>query len=451
MVSAEHDFPTVHRRRARHVSLGETRKSSTTDEEIPRLPNLEEMMLELRPLGGATAAEGHHPDTFKDAGLFDGLDAAPFNNNTADKPVMKIANIGDTVVCPHNVISGRLPIRLKRPERLEQLDLQPPANVGGKIEDKARGIEFSEQPAGSDERSLLKSSDTQTPGVDSRAVEALHLLPTSKVPCHWIEHILETSIEWRTPSSSRVDYKVQVFVHEGRESPNLLHTYPDLRSALQDICDRLLLWYSSTAAINKCGDAVFLYQLGLEVPKNRMDSFGHVLFDLKDALRYWVDPPSKVSDESEQNRNEDCFSETSIVRSLLTLTEPDGMDYQELLGEKDGESQASDDSLTTLDGALQTEKIKLKEIDKKCHELYHGLPELLKMRPKGSSLALLRQWDSPAQHITNWDTGRFINEATADEGSFLDAGKVHHPFFTKSNASMLQDADDEDMASRLSP
>ncbi|KAI1467092.1 uncharacterized protein F4812DRAFT_431161 [Daldinia caldariorum] len=158
----------------------------------------------------------------------------------------------------------------------------------------------------------------------------------TKVPVHWIDHILETSITARDqvlqPRKSSSDDKtkerlrketaVYVFVPDKNDNnkPWPRKRYLDLETALRDLCARFKPHYSSVAAFTPETRKIQLFPPTFGMPENRCLIPGTIFFDIQDAVDNWYAKSPMEAPCGEENGTE---AATATTEDLSSLNQPE--------------------------------------------------------------------------------------------------------------------------------
>ncbi|KAI1484043.1 hypothetical protein F4774DRAFT_423533, partial [Daldinia eschscholtzii] len=290
-----------------HLSNTSSGKSS-----VPRLPNLDTIVMNAR--AGERFTKNRSPNTLFSMSIFDRLDGTFTTNPDDDVEVEKDEPI-TRQPSPH---VGRFPVRIKRPDSTATEKLPEPRTS---------------------QNNLLTNTNDQDP-VDWLALGNVSLdgaPEATRVPMQWIDRILETSVTMRdqvfrplqTISDDeikerlrRLDTRVYVFVPDTNDNnkPWPRKHYPDLETALKDLCTRFKPYYASFAAFTPETRNIQLFPPNFILPENRCLIPGTIIFNIQDALDNWyagspIDGPCEEGDDTNDS--------TTMEIDLSLLTEPE--------------------------------------------------------------------------------------------------------------------------------
>ncbi|KAI1799519.1 hypothetical protein F4811DRAFT_568149 [Daldinia bambusicola] len=252
--------------------------TSSAKSSVPRLPDLDTMVANSQVRERYT--QNRSPNTLFSMSIFDSLDG-PFitnrnGNSEAEKDGLKPRS------SPPN--AGRFPVRIKRTDSTTTEKMEEPR------------VSLSLSTIASDQ----ELSDWEAYGIHNPTWEP----EATKVPVDWIDYILETSVtardqalESRKSTSDdenkeklrRKETTVYVSVPDKNDNtkPWPRNRYPDLETALKDLCARFKPYYASVAAFTPETRKIQLFPSNFNIPVNRCLIPGTVIFNVQDAMDNW--------------------------------------------------------------------------------------------------------------------------------------------------------------------
>ncbi|KAI1376770.1 hypothetical protein F4677DRAFT_445093 [Hypoxylon crocopeplum] len=296
--------------RPRYDSFGRLSHGSSGCSSIPQLPDLDEMI--SRSKTQRTSINSQSPNSLFSMSIFNSLDG-PLATKVEDN----ITEEREEPIARHPTpVAGRLAIRIKRPGFLI-----PKRKAGlGTVRDT--------RPRVASDSGCSGCSD-ETEGNSTTKPE------TSKVPVKWLDLLLEMTVPMREsdfqlyrPASNantdaerlrRLTRKVYVFVpddnNHARPWPKI--SYPDLKTALVDLCTRFKPYYAPFASYASSIRTVQLFPTDFEMAKK---NYGPdvVIFNLQDALDNWNAPSCALSLCEEET---EVGESTPTEKTWTTITE----------------------------------------------------------------------------------------------------------------------------------
>ncbi|OTA66551.1 hypothetical protein K449DRAFT_420224 [Hypoxylon sp. EC38] len=262
-------------------SFGCSTDASSGDDSVPRLPDLEDMVINTKP--EKTSVEAQSPSTLFSMGIFDsldrplaanihGLDQAP---NECNEPTVRQST--------PNVV--RFPIRVKRPDQAFS--------------------KTSDTPAAPQETCLRATSGLGAPDCPEQTKDiAKNALETSK----------------KEGERQRLCKKVFVRVPDtdDHSKPWPKNKYPDLRAALIDLCIRFKPYYAPFAAYTSSNRTIQLFPSDFKPPVYLPLTSVSTMFTLKAALDNWDSTVFSRSLPQDERKSDDP---TIIKRALSTVVE----------------------------------------------------------------------------------------------------------------------------------
>ncbi|KAI8964099.1 hypothetical protein F5Y11DRAFT_345836 [Daldinia sp. FL1419] len=289
-----------------HVSSTSSGKDST-----PRLPDLDTTIK-----GIERSTENRSPNTLFSMSIFDRLDG-PFAADSNDKVDTK----WEEIVVPRqpSPISGRFPIRIKR------LD----STVGERVV----------EPRISQEDTLTSIDDqdpTNCSALRNGDLRGAHT--DSKLPTQWLDCILETSVAIRDKGFliyksisddkikerlRRLYARVYVFVPDKYDNskPWPRHRYPDLESALKDLCTRFKPYYASFAAFAPNAHAIQLFPPDFKSLDNEGLASGIIIFNIQEAMDNWHAASSDVGRRRPKEEMKELIADAKSEMNFSIVTE----------------------------------------------------------------------------------------------------------------------------------
>ncbi|KAI0851030.1 hypothetical protein F5Y00DRAFT_260049 [Daldinia vernicosa] len=233
------NFPGIPKGIPRRNSLGHISSTSSGRDSVPRLPDLDTMVANIK------VGEKLH----------------------VDRSPKAVAGQGEPIVRQPSPIPERFFVRIKRPD---------PA-----VAERRAGPRASQED--------LPTAASDGGSVDYPVKDSVNLDGTPKnwkVPMHRIDHILETSVIMRGQGYQpykpipdyeirerlrRIESRVYVFIPDKSDNskPWPRKRYPDLETALKDLCTRFKPYYSSFAAFAPEVRAIQLFSPNFRPPESR--------------------------------------------------------------------------------------------------------------------------------------------------------------------------------------
>ncbi|KAI2778972.1 hypothetical protein F4815DRAFT_220732 [Daldinia loculata] len=303
---------------SRRNSLGHISSTSSGQDSVPRLPDLDTMVANLEV--GEKITGGRSPNTAFNMSMFDSLDR-PYMANSSDEAA---TGQEEPIARQPSPIPERFPVRIKRP------DLAVAERIAG--------------PRVGQEDLPTIASD-QGP-VDCPAQNNVNLNGTPKnwkVPMHRIDRILETSVTMREQGCQvykpipdceirerirRLESRVYVFIPDENDNskPWPRNRYSDLETALKDLCARFKPYYASFAAFTPEARAIQLFPSNFRLPQGMSLVPGTIIFNIQEAIDNWyagspIDGPSEEEEEMKESVTTQTDSSIATEPEIYTMQE----------------------------------------------------------------------------------------------------------------------------------